>query len=99
MTYKLKHILPISEMIVEPTSSAKGKNKDISVTTKSGGVVRSFDLSCADTADRDIWLAAFKSAVQKLNEDTKSLKSTSFDGSNQGDKASKSQKFKAMMGV
>jgi hypothetical protein len=99
VTYKLKHILPLSDMVVTPTSSAKGKDKDILIASKSGGAEKSFEVSCLDTQDRNSWLAAIQGAIDTLAEDHKNLKSTVFDGSAQGEGAMKSQKFKTMMGV
>lgn len=98
VTYKLKHILPLLGMKIEATSSSKGKNKDITITTKSADG-KAFDVSCADTADRDSWMRDIQGAIDKLETEQKMLKTTSFDGTNQADKASKSSKLKAMMGV
>ena len=96
VTYRMRHCLPILDMVVEPTSSARGKNKDISVTTKAAGSTKSFDLSCADTADRDVWLAAFIDTIAKLKEENKLLKTNTYDGT---DRSSNSSKLKALMGL
>lgn len=116
VTYRLKHILPLAEMTVEPTSSARtGKDKDLLVTTrnpagsketkddKSSSKEKAFELGCADTAERDAWLLAFRQAIGQLQEDQRNLRSATFDGSNvaQGDGKGtiKSSKLKQMMGV
>jgi hypothetical protein len=104
VTYKLKHLLPLLDMSVEPTASARtGKDKDLAVTTRTGKEVKSFELSCADTPDRDAWLAAFQGAIQQIKDDQRNLKSATFDGSNvvhsMQDKSQKSSKLKQMMGV
>ena len=98
VTYKLKHILPLTGMTLEATSSDKGKNKDISVTTKSSDA-KQFDISCADTADRDSWLRDMQAAIEKNEAESKVLKTTSFDGTNKTETLNKSSKLKAMMGV
>lgn len=97
--FKLKHIVPLAGMTAE-AKNTNGKNKDIAVTVGSGSTSgKTFDLSCADSADRDSWLAAIQSAIDRLREDSAALKTTSFDGSDPNQRVSASSKLKSMMGV
>jgi hypothetical protein len=99
--YQMKHLMPLSDMSVEAAPGAKGKNKDIAITTRSSGEVKSFDLSCTDTHDRDSWLKDIQAAIYKLQHDSRVFKTMTFDGMDPAEKVSTSysSKLKAMMGV
>jgi hypothetical protein len=79
------------------TPDPKGKNRDLLVSTRSGGVTKSFELSCADTEERDSWVDAFTETIDKMREEQQSLRTNTFDGKQHMD--GNNPKLKAMMGV
>jgi hypothetical protein len=106
MTYKMKHILPLLDMNVTK-QNYNNKNKDIEITSSNSGTKASADelsflLSCSSPEERDVWYDAFSAALTKLKDQNTNLTVQSFDGSDpnsNAEKAQKSSKLKAMMGL
>jgi len=76
-TYRLKHVIYLYDLSVEPLPEPKGEHKQLEFKSKTG---KSFVVMGEHKEERDSWYHAIQAHIEKIHEDSKNFKYRSFDG-------------------